>query len=296
MQIEVAFEDKIDIVVKPKDEKRIYNGNELVAKEAELFEPSDEIKELFEKNGYTITGIFSGSRIDVGQTTSSISDVRIYDAYGNNITYKFNINTIWGSLEVEPVQIDVLLSKISKTYDGKPASYSNDKFYYIRSEVFKQLGYKLNLTATFPEVNVYNLTAGDINRNSTQYITFNVMDGDKDITHNFYLNFVSYSTEVTPDDYVVVEINPRKIEITSASQTKYYTEGAKLINTKVTVTMGSLADNHKLIALAIGVLDTVGSVENPINVESIAIVDAGANVVTGNYSITVKHGILTFIG
>ena len=295
MQIEVAFEDKIDIVVKPKDEKRIYNGNELVAKEAELFEPSDEIKELFEKNGYTITGIFSGSRIDVGQTTSSISDVRICDAYGNNITYKFNINTIWGSLEVEPVQIDVLLSKISKTYDGKPVSYSNDKFYYIRSEVFKQLGYKLNLTATFPEVNVYNLTAGDINRNSTQYITFNVMDGDKDITHNFYLNFVSYSTEVTPDDYVVVEINPRKIEITSASQTKYYTEGAKLMNAKVTVTMGSLADNHKLIAFASGVLDTVGSVENPINVETIAIVDAGANVVTGNYSITVKHGILTFI-
>ena len=59
--------------------------------------------------------------------------------------------------------------------------------------------------------------------------------------------------------------------------------------------MGSLAGNQKLVAFASGVIDAVGSVENIIDMETVAIVDEGANNVTTNYEITVKHGILTFI-
>ncbi len=303
MQVEVAFDDKIDITIKPKNEEKVYNGTPLEASKAELFEPSDELKALFELNGYTIEGVFTGSRTDVGTTSSTISNVRIYDDEGNDITYKFNINTMYGTLKVTPVQVDILLYNISKTYDEKPASYTSEKFYSIRSSTFKQMGYELYLNVTFTEVNVHKLTAGDINRNSTDYVTYTIMDGDKDVTHNFYLNFVPYDDgnraegeeASTPDDYVVVEIKPRKIEITSASQTKYYTDGAKLINTRVTVTMGSLAGNQKLVAFASGVIDAVGSVENIIDMETVAIVDEGANNVTTNYEITVKHGILTFL-
>ena len=298
MQIEVVGVEthKIEIILKPKDEEKPYDGNPLEAKEVEFYQVSDDIIELFEINKYKISAKFSGSITDVGKTISRITELQIYDANGNNITYRFDIKTVTGDLTVTPIPINVLLSNLSKTYDGLPATYlDNDKFYSVRDDKFKEKGYTLTLSANFIETNVYKLSAADINNEIDAYISFTVMDGEKDISKNFYINLVSYSEDVAVEDYIVVEIKQRPIEISSASQTKYYIEGAKLVNNKVSVTRGSLVENHKLFAVANGVLEAVGSIENPIDTESVKIADSEGNNVTRNYKITIKYGVLTFI-
>ena len=85
------------------------------------------------------------------------------------------------------------------------------------------------------------------------------------------------------------------IELTTATETKYYIEGAVLQNNAVEVTRGSLVSGHMLYAEAIGVLDKVGSTPNVIDVNTIKILDENGNDVTGQYQISVITGILTFL-
>jgi hypothetical protein len=187
------------------------------------------------------------------------------------------------------------LYHISKTYDGKPLSYTGNKFYSIKNEDIKASGYTFDFSVVFNNVNVHTLTAADINENISEYVLFRVMNGDKDISANFTVNIVPYDSEVDAAEYIVAQINPRTLEITSASQIKYYTEGAKLMNSDVEITKGTLVSGQKLIAVASSVLDKVGSVENVVDPKTVFILDAEANDVTPNYRITIKHGTLTFI-
>ena len=301
MQVEVTTgmggmaDDKIDITVKPKDAQKIYDGTSLVATEAELVTLTEEIVQLFADGKYKISATFEGSQLRVGESPSNIQSIKILDEKGNDVTYKFNIQIKTGLLTVTPIPINVFLYNNSKTYDGKPLVYSGSKFYSIRDEAFKNSGYTLELSVTFTDVTVHSLTAKDITDNSKEYVTFSVMDGENDLTEFYCINFVYYSDDVEPKDYIVAQIKPRTIEITAASQTKYYTAGAKLTNGTVTVTKGSLANGHRLIAVANGVLEEVGSIENAVNPEAVFVLDADGNDVTNNYKISIISGTLTFI-
>jgi hypothetical protein len=308
MQIEVTtgfggMEDhKIDITVKPKDETKIFDGEPLEATEAELFEPTADLLALFKTNGYTIVAEFEGSQIPVGSSYSFIKSdtVKILDVNGNDVTYKFNITTENGNLKVTPIPIDIFLYSEAKTYDGKPIKYSDPMFYYIVDEAFKATGYKLNLNVTFTNSDVHALTAKEMTENSGEYVQFSVMDGENDISANYCMNFVHYSLDpnveaLAPEEYIVAKITPRTIVIASGSSLDQYVEGAKLTNSTVTVITGPLAEGHKLIARAKGVLEVPGSIENTIDLESVYIVDAEANRVTDNYIIKAVHGTLTFV-
>lgn len=295
MQIEVTFgEDKIDVTFKPQDATKPYDGKPLTSDTIEIVNPSEQVSALFAK-GYKFSGNISGSQTDAGTSKSKIDDVKIYDEKGNDVTYKFNVTLDEGLLTVTPVTLDVFLYHISKTYDGKPLSYTGNKFYSIKNEDIKALGYTFDFVVVFNNVNVHTLTAADINENISEYVLFRVMNGDKDISANFTVNIVPYDSEVDAAEYIVAQINPRTLEITSASQIKYYTEGAKLMNSDVEITKGTLVSGQKLIAVASSVLDKVGSVENVVDPKTVFILDAEANDVTPNYRITIKHGTLTFI-
>lgn len=295
VRIEVTFgDDKMDITIKPQDAIKEYDGTPLKATTVEFVDTDEDIAALF-YSGYRITGSLVGSQLNVGKASSKLESVKILDDEGNDVTYKFNINLKEGSLEVTPVILDVCLYNVSKTYDGKPLSYSGDKFYSIRNEKFKQAGYTFDISVVFSNVNVHTLTAAEINKNISDYVSFSVMKENEDISGNFVINIVSYSEDVSAEEYVVAQIKPRTLEITSASQTQYYTEGAKLVNNEVNITKGTLVSNQKLIAVASSVLDQVGVMENVINPDAVFILDAEANDVTGNYRITIKHGTLTFL-
>ena len=307
MQVEVTtgfggMEDhKIDITVKPKDESKIYDGDPLEASEAELFEPTEELLALFAENGYKIVAEFEGIQIAVGTSESSIkaNTVRILDDKGNDVTFKFNIIEEKGNLTVTPIPIDIFLYHNAKKYDGKPLEYTDSNFYYIVDEAFRATGYTLNLKITFIDSNVHVLTAKEITDNCDLYVQFSVMDGENDLSANYCMNFVHYSLDpnaerLAPEDYIVAQITPKSIEITSATVLKEYTEGSRLTNGTVTVTRGPLVEGHRLLAVANGILEAPGVVENTINPEAVHILDAEGNEVTDNYKIDIINGTLTF--
>ena len=295
MQIEVALDEKIDIFVKPEDDSKIYDGTPLTATNAELYGASEELKKLFEDNGYKIEGTYSGEIIDVGSISSGITDVRILDANGNNITYRFNVNTRTGILKITPATIDISVFNIYRPYDGKPARYDEDNFFSVKSEDFIKSGLQLKLVETFSEVNVHELSATAINKSIGSYFDFSVTnDKGDDISRNFRLRLVSPSDKLSLDDYIVVRITPRVIELTTGSSETPYIEGAVLENNKVYVSLGPLAEGDVLKAKAIGQLNYIGKTDNPIDLESLKIVNANEEDVTGNYHITIRHGTLTF--
>jgi hypothetical protein len=295
MQIEAALDEKIDIFVKPKDDSKIYDGTPLTATEGELYGASEELKKLFEDNGYKIEGRYSGEIIDVGSISSGITDVRILDANGNNITYRFNVTTRTGILKITPATIDISVFNIYKPYDGKPARYDEDNFFSVKSEDFIKSGFELKLVETFSEVNVHELSATAINESIGSYFDFSVTnDKGDDISRNFRLRLVSPSDKLSLDDYIVVRITPRVIELTTGSSETPYIEGAVLENNKVYVSLGPLAEGDVLKAKAIGQLNYIGKTDNPIDLESLKIVNANDENVTGNYHITIRHGTLTF--
>lgn len=311
MQIEVTtgfggMEDhKIDITVKPKDKTQIYNGEALEATEAELFEPSNDILALFEANGYKIVADFQGSQINIGSSRSTIveNSVRILDANDDDITYKFNIENAQGELKVTPIPIDVYLYSNYKIYDGKPLSYTDPNFYYVCDEDFIKTGYKLELEVTFNNPDVHILTAKELTDCSSLYVKFKVKDGITDLTSYYCLNFVFYSPdenaeEIAPEDYIVAKIEPKHIEITSATKVADYVEGVKLVDHTIIITKGGpLPEGHTLNATTSGELDAPGVVENTIipNVEKGIITDDKDNDVTKNYVITMVHGTLIYV-
>ena len=304
MQVEVTTgfgnvsSEKTDITLKPMDKTKIYDGKPLTADNVQLVNASEKIVELFEK--YTIEATFSGSITNVydeasGQIFSKISSVKILDEDGYDITYKFNINTNnGGDLTIEPATIDVCLKTISKNYDGKPLSYSGNDFYSIRTQSFKDSGAVLKLNVTFTDPTVRSISIDEMNANISQYVTFTI-DGSSLKAQNYKIKIVPYSTDEAFVNLPIAQINKRVIELTTATETKYYIEGAVLQNNAVEVTRGSLVSGHMLYAEAIGVLDKIGSTPNVIDVNTIKILDENGNDVTGQYQISVITGILTFL-
>ena len=98
----------------------------------------------------------------------------------------------------------------------------------------------------------------------------------------------------TSDSYVPMRVDPRNIELTSASQSKLE-DGKPLSNGTVTVTKGSLVAGHTLTATAIGEITSVGETPNMIDLSSVVIKDRSGKDVTDNYKIIYHTGTLTVI-
>ena len=294
--------DKEDLTVKPVDLSKPYDGDPLEAKNE--VEQTDAIKSLINQ-GYKIEVVCRGSRTEIGTSSSTIESIKIFDAMGRNVTYKFNITTEEGILEVTKIPIKVCFYSAAKTYDGEKLENTD---YTIEDSDFIATGYKLEIAYIYDKVDVYTLTIGDImndKSNFSKYFSFRVMNGDEDITHLYYIDLVpDPDLELDPDpeakiespsDYIVGRINPKTIEIASESVEAVYVEGKELKNGTVTVIMGPLLDGHRLVATTTATLKEVGSIENTVNMDSIFIFDAYENEVSQNYNIIVHHGVLTFL-
>ena len=300
MQVEVTSgfgdvcSERTAISVKPNDETKVYDGKPLTPEDVTLVDAPNEIAELFEK--YELKATFNGSVTNVlDEAVSTISNLQIFDEDGYDITYKFRVEKQNGELTVTPATIEVCLQTISKSYDGTPLRYDvNSKFYTIRTQSFKDSGSVLELYVNFTDVGVHSLTVEQINANIDRYVTF-IVDNSEIMTKNYKIKIVPYLDTPEFRDLPIAQISKHVIELTTATETKYYTEGAVLQNSSVDITRGSLVSGHKLIASATGMLDCVGTTDNTIDVNMIRIIDENNIDVTDNYDISVVLGSLTFL-
>ncbi len=71
--------------------------------------------------GLGFTARASASQLNVGSCTFAITDLAILDGDGNEVTDFFtNVNTLNGTLTVEPAEVTVTTGSESKVFDGKP--------------------------------------------------------------------------------------------------------------------------------------------------------------------------------
>ena len=247
-------------------------------------------------SGYTADGLVSGDRVasvkiegsqtDVGSSKNTISDAKIVNAAGKDVTANYVITYVPGTLTVtEGVspggggddggdyirpddkinytdKITLIAQSASKQYDGKSLMRPGDVLVYGLPPV-----YTIQATATGSQTDV-----GKTDNVVSSYKIYNPLE--EDVTTHF--------TNVECVNGVL-EVTPALLTITTGSATKVW-DGEPLTCDKVTITCSN--DRHTITVTATGSQTEVGSSENTYSI------DWGSEK-KGNYTITENLGTLT---
>ena len=299
VQIEVTpngpQQDFIDITVKTKDKTVEYDGEfHYAPEELVVVDPSDVVRELIEA-GYRIEATKTEGSLNLPgwiNTTVLPKNVRIYDENGNDVTYKFNIHVEddeenQGVLKVTPILIDIYFYPYAKYYDGTPINYQFPDYSLIDPEIREKVAAGeifISIRLNISNVDVCTITSNQI----LNYVTYTITD--KEGNQIYALNV---KNKYANNDYNVIEILPREIEITAVSEERHYNEGDVLSNHEYMITIGSLVQGHTEKVEILSELDRVGTIENEIS--DCIIYDSNGVDVTNNYKITFVSGELTFL-
>ena len=279
---EGELEDKdpkdVTIQVKPARIGKAYDGTPLYAQNT--IERNDTLQMLLSK-GYSYRVNVEGSQTDVGIGTSRITEFKLLDPNGNDVTEGngFIIVRNEGEIVIKEKHVRVFLYPISKTYDGKPLSFEANgmKLYYFVDIKNEQIKDDITIDFTLkPVVNAGVYKAEDIGLES-----YTVRDANgNDVTANYYVDTTGGTST----------IKKRTIDITAGSATKVY-DGKELTNDSYHLSGKGLVEGDVLKVLIEGSITDVGSVANV--VKGVRITDADGNNVSDNYQITGKWGTLT---
>ncbi|MBQ3489448.1 MAG: hypothetical protein IJA86_02535, partial [Clostridia bacterium] len=211
---------------------------------------------------------------------------KLFDPSGKDVTSEYDIRYIPGILEVFPADqeiIPVYLYQLQQFYNGKPLAFEEGDY-----EIEMPDGYRVNLKLNISLTEVGELTLSTLNANISKYVsTFNVYESDtmEEVTSDYRIVFEA-------DSAVPIKVDPRGITLISESETKVY-DGTPLSNGNVFISIGSLANGHRLEYQTSGSITAPG--RSPNIISSVVIFDAAGNDVTKNYDITQKYGILEII-
>ena len=279
---EGELEDKdpkdVTIQVKPARIGKAYDGTPLYAQNT--IERNDILQMLLSK-GYSYRVKVEGSQTDVGIGTSRITEFKLLDPNGNDVTEGngFIIVRNEGEIVIKEKHVRVFLYPISKTYDGKPLSFEANgmKLYYFVDIKNEQIKDDITIDFTLkPVVNAGVYKAEDIGLES-----YTVRDANgNDVTANYYVDTTGGTCT----------IKKRTIDITAGSATKGY-DGKELTNDSYHLSGKGLVEGDVLEVLIEGSITDVGSIANV--VKGVRITDADGNNVSDNYQITGKWGTLT---
>ena len=136
------------------------------------------------------------------------------------------------------------------------------------------------------------LKASAINH-ARSYLDYSVYlnGGTEDLSEGYVVNVVDY---YTGGDYEVISVTRRQITITTNSATKSY-DGKALSDSGFFISMGLLPKNYTVSLDVIGSITAVGSDDNTIDKESLAIYDENGNNVTKNFQVSFVLGTLTVV-
>ncbi len=306
LQIDPTGEEK-----KPTDDKRpvlelepafackVYDGETLSA--PHRLTATASLAALLNQ-GYTYTANVLGNQTEIGVSESVVMDFTLYDAKGRDVTAEYRLVKNTGLVRVVGESVTVMLSQISKTYDGRPLTYQANDYRILSMPE----GADVELTLALSMTDVGVMTLNDVNRHGDRFVTeYRVtMDGE-DVTELYPLLFVLSGDDLTGNTAdqppkkqssaaePVLIIQPRAIELTAASEIRVY-DGTPLVDPDVTLTGGQLVAGHSVIAEAIGRCTEPGTVENAVG--DVRILDADGNDVTAFYIITRVSGTLTLVG
>lgn len=279
-------EKKEKIVIKPVDVVEEYTGSEIfAAQEVTDVTGGDVTLEQLVASGYTYKVSVSGSRTDIGETTSLITEFTLFDADGGDVSDKFDIDRRPGIVKVTKTQITVYMPTYSKAYDGTPLKFEElfeGEYGYYWLDLPRGVGnvlidMELYGGITEPgEINGAEL-AGEFERLGA----FTVLsESGADVTDNYTVVFASGGLTVLK----------REIRIVAGSSEKVY-DGTPLTCDDFTIVLGSLVQGHTVTVVVKGEITDIGATVNKI--VDFEIEDENNKKVTAFYSVSVADGKLT---
>lgn len=261
---------------------KVYDGTYLYAAQELTLTPS---LEALLQLGYTYTVRVSGAIKEIGDGASAIGEFTLYDPTGKDVTDTFRVVKRSGLLRVTRPAVEVLLYPLTKSYDGRPALWSEGDYTVLALPD----GVTLTLTVTVPADKLGFVTLSELNQGLGRYAVYRLEKNGSAVTADYDLVFtLPDGMEDTP----VLTVTPRPIELTAASETRV-DDGEPLTNGTVYLTKGTLAAGHTLTASATGTQTGAGSTAN--RVGQVIILDADGKDVTTLYSVTRLPGTLTVL-
>ena len=212
------------------------------------------------------------SQTEIGKTVNIISSVSVFDADGNEITDNFSIKKEEGELSVvaeDPKPVLVYSSgSASKTYDGTPLA--NGEGSRISGELMEGHTEVIEITTQITKAGM-----------AENVITVRILEGETDVTDKYIINYETGTLEVTP----------KAITITTASNTKEY-DGTPLTAPTVTVTPeDGIVAGDQLSATLSGSITLVGTMNNTLS--SWAVTNQLGEDVSDCYEVQTNNGTLT---
>ena len=271
-------EQKIELMLKPEDKIKTYDGLPLVA---DSFEGADNESRLLLRElvaeGYTYEVEYSGSITEVGKTESYISSFKLYAPDGSEVK-ALDLTLIPGSLEVVGCPIITIHPYIlQKYYDGKVLEYNADDYYVT--------GLPDGWSLLFSLEGVSLTDAGVLTTNTLKNLPIEVYNGDTRLIEG-----TDFVVEFAGKD--VLSVDRRPITISTVSDSKKY-DGSPLANGYYWISSGSLAEGHEITVEVTGAITDIGKTENTIG--KIVITDKDGNDVTENYNIEKSLGELQIL-
>ena len=262
VQVEVtgSAADTNTAVLKPADAYYRYDGKEHTA-------PSVLAGfEAYALRGYTYEAKVSGSRTKLGVTETEITELRIFNSAGKDVTDKFDIELEKGILQI--YTDDIVLESLSETvtygsFSATPTIFMDDS----------------GLNEMLTVIVTRDTTVG-VGRNLNKFEVKLLDANGEDVTEHYRIT----------RQYGELTVTPLQITLKAGDATKVY-DGEALTCGDIELTEGALVKGHTLQSIEIvGSQKLVGRSENVITY--VAIHDQNGKNVTENYALTLLPGTL----
>ena len=262
-------ETEVIVTITGKTDSKTYNGEEQSVTGYTVESISNP---LYEASNIKFNGEAKAKGTNAGTYKMNLTADMFKNTSKNFSNVKFEVKD--GSLTINKCLVTITAENVTTVYDGKSPVV---KDYTILREVSN--GDPVNTLPTGHKIGTYDTYRSGVD--AGEYKQFSMKDAtildanDKDVTNNYEISY----------GYGKLTINPRKVTLTSASDSRKY-DGTALTNGTVTVSGDGFVDGEGATYNVTGSQTEVGKSDNEFTYE------LNANTKASNYNITMYKGKL----
>ena len=222
------------------------------------------------QEGHKITYIeVSGSQTEAGVGTSSIGEVRIEDAAGNDVTARYRIVRHDGIIEVRKPTLTVVATSAKKVYDGQALLARSFTYSFKNADFASTYTVSASVRGSQTEIGQSECVAEGVIVTDA---------GGRDVTSNFDVRYVSGTLKV----YLY------ELTVRTESLSKTY-DAIPLQSAEIEYDAAALYERGHVLTYTLPALESVGSISN---VPDWRILDADGQDVSAQYDVRVSAGVL----
>lgn len=253
------------ITIKTESASKVYDRTPLIERGWEITSDTTLV------DGHTIELSVVGELTNVGEIYNSITELKIYDEEGKNVTRNYNVSKNHGKLKVLPIEISITTESATKVYDGLPLIARE---WRITSDTIPLDGHTLDVIV------IGEITDAGTVPNSIGEVII-VDENGENVTSCYDISKFIGTLKVTQ----------RTFQVRTPSASKVY-DGTPLTAEEYEIVSGdTLVDGHTLQIDVVGEITEVGSVQNSIG--GIIITDQDGKNVSANYDVSTIIGRLS---